>query len=400
MQRPIRVCFYNTDNTTGEQIRRALRDTPHLQVVAEPSNPDALRHYIDEAQADMVLMNLDPDVDQVLETVGFLVRLAPEMGIIGVSQRTDPQTIIKAMRAGCTQFVCSPIEIGDLNNAADRIMATRITSSLRSRRVCVVGSAGGVGATTIACNLASELAQVTDRPSALVELNLEFGDVACAFDCEPDYSVADLCTDGADLDRTIVEAAMHKVSAKLHLLARPQRMEDAHRVAPELVGRLLGLLAEIYANVILDLPRGFNFFNAAAVDRADLILIIAQLSVPSIRNAQRIHELFLQMNIAEEKVELVLNRCKADFERITPSDVERQFGRRIFAKIPNDYRRVGASLDLGQPILTDSPKSPARLAIHEMARKIANEPESDEPASAQRKKGLLGRLWGRKQTVG
>ena len=142
-----------------------------------------------------------------------------------------------------------------------------------------------------------------------------------------------------------------------------------------------------------------NFFNAAAVDQADLILIIAQLSVPSIRNAQRIHELFLQMNTAEEKVELVLNRCKADFERITPGDVERQFGRRLFAGIPNDYRRIRASLDLGQPILTDSPKSPARLAIHEMARKIANESMSAEAASAGRK-GLLGRLWGKKQTVG
>jgi pilus assembly protein CpaE len=398
MQRAIRVCFYNTDEASGEQIRNALQDIPQVQVVAESSEWHELRDSISATPVDMVLVNLDPDIEQSLKIVQFIVQAAPEMGIIGVSGESDPQTIIRAMRTGCTQFVCSPIEIDDLNNAIARITATRTQSPSLCRRICVVGSTGGVGATTIACNLALELAQVTERPCALVDLNLEFGDVAAAFDCKPAYSVADLCADGGELDGTIVDSAMHRLPGNMHLLARPQNMEDAHRVAPELVERLLNLLTETYQNVVLDLPRGFNFFNAAAVDRADLILIVAQLSVPSIRNARRVHELFLQMNVAEDNLQIVLNRYKAEFERITLADVEQHFARPVFALIPNDYRRVRASLDLGQPILADSPKSPARLAINEMARKIASESRSHDFEGADRK-GFFGRLWNKKQPV-
>ncbi len=396
MPRAMRICLYSTDDATGAQIRHALRDLLHLRVVTESSQWEEVRDCVNGNQVDMVLVDLDPDLDQALQTVQLIVRLSPEMGIIGVSARSDPQTIIKAMRAGCSQFVCSPIETDDLNNAIARIESTRMTVVDLSRRICVIGSTGGMGVTTLACNLALELTHLTDRPSALVDLNLEFGDVACAFDCKPKYSVADLAGDGADIDRGVVEAAMHVLPCNVHLLARPESIEDAHRVAPEAVERLLDLLASIYPNVVLDLPRGFNFFNAAAVNRADLILIVAQLSVPSIRNARRVYELLIQMRADPEKVEIVLNRCKADFERITPDDVERHFARRIFGMIPNDYRRVQASKDLGHPMLVDSPNSPARMAIHEMAKKIATELKSDEAALPQRK-GLLGRLWGKKQ---
>ena len=398
MHRHVRVCFFNTDADTGEQIRRALTNLPRLQVVNQVPTWDQLSKCISTTRPDMVLVNLDPDLDGSLEVVQCLVRQVPDIGIIGISGRNDPEAIIHAMRAGCGQFVCSPIETDDLESAIARIQATRANVVHTSRRVCVVGSTGGVGATTIACNLAIELSHLTDRPAALVDLNLEFGDVACAFDCEPAYSVADLCRTGTELDRTIIESAMHALPCDVHVLARPDSTRDAQEVAPENVEKLLEFLASMYANVIVDLPRGFNFFSAAAIEHANLVLVVAQLSVPSIRNASRIYQLLKQMGANMDSVEVVLNRCKADYERINPTDVAEHFGRPVFGTIPNDYRRVMASLDLGQPILTDSPRSPARMAIYEMAKKIASDPLDDEPGSDQRK-GLFGRLWGRKEPV-
>lgn len=396
MQRRLRVCLYNTDEGTGEQIHRALGEMPHLEVIAEVPDWDRLRDCVNSTQADMILVNLDADFNENLQIVQFLVRLAPGIGIIGVSGRNDPQSIIQAMRAGCTQFVCSPIETEDLASAITRVQATRMSVAHTSYRICAVGSAGGVGATTVACNLALELGHLIDRPSALVDLNLEFGDAACAFDCEPSYSVADLCRGGTELDPTIIEAAMHVLPCNVHLLGRPERVQDAHEVAPESVARLLEFLGTIYANVVIDLPRGFNFFSAAAIERTDLVLVVAQLSVPSIRNASRIYQLLKQMGANMDTVEIVLNRCNADYERITPADVEQHFGRPVFGAIPNDYQRVMASLDFGHPILADSPRSPARVAIQEMAKKIASKFRTEEADPPQRK-GLFSRLWGRKE---
>ena len=182
----------------------------------------------------------------------------------------------------------------------------------------------------------------------------------------------------------------------MHLLARPERVEDGRQVAPESVERLLQLLEGMYSNVIIDLPRSFNFFSSAAVDRADLNLVVAQLSVPSVRNAYRVYELLLQMGAEEDRIELVLNRYNADHERVRVEDVERHFGRPVFAKIPNDYLQVMTALDFGHPIQANAPTSPARVAIQEMAKKIAGEFRSGDAVASKgsSKKGLFQRIWG------
>ncbi|MCP4245685.1 MAG: MinD/ParA family protein [bacterium] len=399
MERAVRVCFFNTDDTTGKQIRDTIVEMPSLVVVLEAAEWEDLSDAIKTGKVDLVVANLEPDLGEALLVVQQITRVNPGIGVVGISQSKDPQAIIAAMRAGCSQFVCAPVEPDDLESAVDRIQATRKTVVHTSRRICLVGSSGGVGVTTLACNLAMELTHLTDRPSALIDLNLEFGDVACAFDCKPAYSVADLCSDDTEIDRTMVEAAMHVLPCNVHLLPRPERIESAHQVAPEGVTRLLDTLATIYPNVVIDLPRGMSFFSAAAVDQVDLILIVAQLSVSAIRNATRIYELLLQMNADPEKIEIVLNRCKADFEKINPDDVESHFRKPIFAMIPNDYRRVRASQDFGQPILVESPNSPARMAISELAKKITTELH-DEEASPSPRKGLFGRLWSKKEPNG
>jgi pilus assembly protein CpaE len=398
MLRRVRFCFYSTDQGTAQSIRNALDDTLHLRVIKEVSDWPDLRDFLDASEVEMVLVNLDPDPQETLQVVQQLVRLVPDMGILGVSASTDPQSIIQAMRAGCTQFVCSPVDTADLNNAVARIQATRKHVDHTSRRICVVGSAGGVGVTTIACNLALELAHLTERPSALVDLNLEFGDVACAFDCKPAYSVADLCRTGTELDRTMVESAMHVLPCDVHLLGRPEQLQDAHEVAPESVEKLLEMLGGTYANVVIDLPRGFSFFSAVAIERADLVLIIAQLTVHSVRNASRIYELLRHMGADIDRLEVVLNRCKAEFERITPEDVEKHFARPVFGMIPNDYRRVAASLDLGNPSRANAPKNSACVAIQNMAKKIASELQGVEAVTPQ-PRGLFGRLWGKKESA-
>ena len=398
MQRIIHTCVYNTADRSTDPFPLVLQELPDVQVVCEASSWEQVRECIGNTRVDLVLANLDPEVEAALQVVQLVVRTTPEMGVIGVSSQTDPQTIIKAMRMGCTQFVCAPIEVPDLENAISRIEATRMNVVQKSQRICLIGSAGGVGVTTIACNLALELGHLTERPAALVDLNLDFGDAAGAFDVSPRYTVADVCKSDDDLDRTMVEAAMVALPCNVHLLGRPAKLEDAHLVCPEGISQVLQVLSGIYTNVVVDLPRACSTGNAAAIEGADFVLVVAQLQVPSIRNAHRVVESLLQMGAYEDKIELVINRSKADHERISVPDVEESFGRPVFAMIPNDYRSVAAALDLGHPILADAPSSPARIAIHEMAAKIAKESTNECPASVRRK-GLFARLLGKKETL-
>lgn len=397
MQRTIQACLYSTDPQTGEHILESLAQMTRVEVVAAVGSWDALRERLNNANLDLVIANLDPNYEEALKVVQQASRMAPEVGLLGVSTQTDPKVIINAMRLGCTQFVCAPIDQPDLETAIQRIEATRVSVVPASKRVCVIGSAGGVGATAIACNLAIELTSLSERPAGLVDLNLDFGDAAATFDVAPKYTVVDICKGDTDLDRTMVEAAMHELPCNVHVLARPHRLEDAHLVTPEGIGRVLELLSNMYPYVVVDLPRACTTGNATAIERADHVLVIAQLSVASIRNAHRMVESLLQMGAEEDKLEVVINRYKADHQRIRVADVEESFGRPVFATIPNDYRCVAAALDLGHPIMTNAPQSPARVAIYEMARKIAQGGPDQEDTSSPERKSILGRLWGKRE---
>jgi pilus assembly protein CpaE len=320
------------------------------------------------------------------------------VSVLGVSRRTDPQTIISAMRAGCGQFVTWPIEVNDLNEAIERIRSSRVQTVQTSKRICIVGSAGGAGATTIACNLAIELGHLAGLRSALVDMNLEFGDVCASFDCAPSFSVADACREGVEIDRLLLSKAMLELPCQVSILAAPKTIQEVHEIVPENIASMFKVMAGVFPYVVADLPRSYAYLSCAALEDADYVLIVTQLGVPFIRNASRIIEYLKSLGVSDKHVEIVLNRCNSAIDRITPEDVAAHFGKPIFAMVPNDYRRVQSALDLGHPIVADAPSSPARLAIRKMARKIAGVEEQEE-SPAETTISFLGKLLRRSNKV-
>src|SRR5690606_18013651 len=160
-----------------------------------------------------------------------------------------------------------------------------------------------------------ELAHLVNRRTMLADLNLEFGDVACAFDCSPSFSVADVCRDDVDIDRVLISQALHELPCNISLLCRPERPEDGHHVTPNGVSSMLRVVSEMFPFVVIDLPRSTNPVSLAALSDADQVLIVTQLGVPFIRNATRVYECLRAANIPEDSIQIVLNRCKSVYER-------------------------------------------------------------------------------------
>ena len=392
MAADLRICLFDEVHSESAPLDQPFRQIEGLEIVDTVSAWETLHACLIRGSVDVVAVNLDGETG--LDIVHRIAKLPVECPIIGVSSATDSSFIIGAMRAGCAQYVCWPIDREDLTNALQRIRP-RLKTAHSSKRICVVGSSGGAGATTIACNLAIELAHLTERRTALVDMNLEYGDVCCAFDCTPKYTIADICCGDTEIDHDTLGAALHELPCNISILARPERVEDARDVTPEGIEQMLGMLSESFSHVVVDMPRGHSFLGAVGTDRAASILIVAQLAVPFIRNATRIYQCLAEMGVNEERIQIVLNRCNADFERITVKDVEEHFNRPIFGIIPNDYQFVSAALDLGHPIGADAPASRARSAIREMAKKLA--PEYVRAGSPDANAGFLGKLLRRKQ---
>ncbi len=396
MTNPLRVYFYDSSAGDETPLRKPFEQLSGVMLLGAASSWPELRDALRRALPDLIVVNLDSGQGMDLDIVQRVAEVSPSCSIIGVSHHADGQNIIAAMRAGCSQFVCWPIDQADLTAAVGRIRAARTVSPAhKSKRICIVGAAGGSGATTIACNLAMELAHISARRCALVDLNLEFGDVAGAFDCTPRFTVVDACDAGGELDRTLMSKALHELPCNVSILARPEKLEDGQRVTPESVLTTLHVLSEMFPYVVADVPRSFGGVTGAALRDADHVLIVTQLGVPFIRNASRLYAGLRDLGIAEEALEIVLNRCKSVYERIKPDDVEAHFGKPIFATIPNDYRHVQSALDFGHPIVADAPNTPARLAIEQMARKIAGPKEAAGEETQAQSGGLFTRFWPR-----
>jgi pilus assembly protein CpaE len=399
MATSLRVGLFDEVRSLDRPFRTPFERFGGLEIVGECSSWQDLQVLLTASRLDAAIINLDgPDRKTGENIIRRITELAPQCGIIGVSQNADPDAIIAAMRAGCQQFVRWPVDADDLKAALDRVCRSRVSVSGKCRTIGVIGSSGGAGATTIACNLAMELAHATEMECALIDMDLQYGDVACAFDVLPLHSIADVCVSGTEVDRTLLETAMLKLPSNVSILARPEDLESAEEISAEVVGEMFRVLGQLFPFVVVDLPRYFSPTVHAAMDAVDRLLIVSQLTVPHLRHATRIYEALLQWGASDEQVDILLNRYNPHFDRLRPDEVEEHFRRPPIGIIPNDYKRIGASRDIGHPIMADSPNSPARLAIQEVARRLAGEHVGEEQLRSD-KGGVFGMFRRRRSTT-
>ncbi len=391
MSNLLHVCIYNMEPESSKPLQDQVTALNFVRLVAEVGNAEALAKTLHQTTVNLIFFHLDPNPEAVMEVIDHVSTKYPELALIAVSHLTDPEAILAPMRAGCDQFVCEPIDHNDLANAVARVASRRLLSNTKSRCICVVGSSGGAGTTSIACNLALEIGNLADRDCALVDLDLQFGDVALNFDCEPRYTIHDLAESGNELDRSILATTVTTLPCKVALLSRPDTIEQQEAITPEVIHRVIELMALVYENVVIDVPGRFDIQTIAAMGQADLILIVCQLQVPSLRNAKRFYETLTRMGVPEERIEVVINRSDGKSGRLTERDVEETLKKPVFAIIPNDYQFVARSIDFGRPIAALDRNSPVRAAIRKMARKIVTGPVV-KTAEKEARKGLFSRL--------
>ena len=391
MSSTLQVCLYNAEPESSKDLQGHIAALNFVRLVAEVDTPESLAAALADSGIHLVFFHLDPDPPKVIELIDQVSQRFPELAMIALSHETGPEAILGPIRAGCDQFVCEPIEYADLAAAVGRIASKRLLSRSKSRCICLTGVSGGSGVTSIACNLAMEIAQLTNKKCALVDLDLQFGNIAFNFDCEPQYTLHDAAVAGGDLDRGMLENILTQLSGEVAILARPKLVEQSELVTADRVHHVIELLTTIHENIVVDLPRRISRCNLAALEQADVVLIICQLLVPSIRNASRYVESLTRAGIPEDRIEVIVNRGDSSGGRITIKDLEDLTKKPIFAAIPSDYQFVARSLDFGKPIAGHEQNNAVRTEIRRIAHKLVSGP-SPEAAQRDTRRGFLSRL--------
>ncbi len=415
----IRVVIVDDIPETRENVRKLLQFENDFEVVGVARTGREGIELTKETKPDVVLMDINmPDIDGIVATETIRKNI-PFTQIVILSVQGDPNYMRRAMMAGARDFLTKPPSVDELTSAirkAGRMAqderakvparvpagtgaAVATTPDLSFGKVVTVYSPkGGTGCTMLAVNLAMTLHNEETRVM-LVDSNLQFGDVAVFLNEQGKNSVADLASRADELDPEFVEeVAINHAATGMKILPSPSRPEYAESVTGEQFAKVLQYLRRLYAYIVVDTSSTMDDVTLAAVDSSDLVILLTNQDIPSIKNARLFLDLADVLKISRKRVLFVMNKFDKRIA-ITPERIGESFKHEISAVLPYDERTVIPSINRGRPFILEDksrPISRALLALAEIVRQrlvelSAMESEADKVMIGDGKKRFIKR---------
>jgi len=392
---------------TREDIKRLLYFEEDISVVGEAGSGEEALRMAEELHPDVVLMDINmPGMDGITASEAISNKL-PDTAIVIISIQGEPEYLRKAMAAGARDYLVKPFSSSELAETIRRVSnsykmraarasappvtGTQPEENPPARRIVVVfSSKGGVGKTTISCNLAVCLAQETRHKVALVDLNLQGGDVAVMLNLSPKGTIAELVQEEDRLEYSLVNTYLAPHISGLKILPAPLQPEQAEVVTAGHVEEILTLLKNHYDIVIVDTSPLFNDLNLIALELADDILLTFTRDLPAIKHVKTDLEVLDTLNLSR-KVKLVLNQSTLDYG-IKISDLEKSLNASPAAILPYDEKTVLSSINKGHPFVMTQANSKIAQSIKNFAREF-DLPKADSNTGHAPKKSFFSKLF-------
>jgi pilus assembly protein CpaE len=401
----IRVLIVDDVSETRENVRKLLQFESDVDVVGVARTGKEAIQLSQDLQPDVVLMDINmPDMDGISATEAIRAK-QPTTQVVILSVQGDQNYMRRAMLAGARDFLTKPPMGDELISAIRRAGAMAQSERAKSiqipiapvmgsvvsmvgygapkgKIVTVYSPKGGAGCTTLAVNLALTLHN-QDTQVALVDGNLQFGDVAVFMNEQGKNTIVDLAPRAEELDPEIVEEVMLKHAASgLHILAAPSRPEYAEKVSSGQFTKVLEYLRQMYAYVIVDTATVLTDVTLAAIDASDLVVLVTTQDIPSIKNCRLFLDLSQTMGIERERILFVMNRFDKRIN-ITPDRVTENLKQEVISVIPLDEQTVTKAVNRGVPFVLDNKNQPAARGIFSLAEsiraRVAAQESADEP---------------------
>ncbi|QEG20977.1 AAA family ATPase [Mariniblastus fucicola] len=397
MSGTLRISICDPDETSRENLKKFLIGMDKVWLEADCSRYEFFREIVGETTPDVAIIAIDGDTERALSLVADISQEHPTCGVIVVSSVTDGQLILRAMRSGAREFLNSPVQLDELMGALDRVSSNGSGSGQRSKSgviIPVAGASGGVGATSIAVNMAVSLAQNPERSVVLVDLDLALGDADIFLDLMAEYTLLDVAQNIARLDLALLRKSLTKHQSGVYLLPRPVQIEDNASISEDDLRKVLGLLKASFSHVIVDLSKSYNRLDMVALEASTYVMLLTQLDLPCLRNVVRLLASFERYEGVSERVKVVVNRAGLEKSQISLEKAEKTIGGEIYARISNNYAVISECRNNGIPLLEQAPKAAITQQITELGDRLSGDSSSSVALDddAKEKKGWLNFL--------
>lgn len=400
----IRVMIVDDVSETRENVRKLLQFESDVDVVGVARTGKEAIQLSQEFNPDVVLMDINmPDMDGITATEAIRSK-QPAVQVVILSVQSDQNYMRRAMLAGARDFLTKPPMGDELISAirragamaqSERAKSAQVHAAIpamstgnvaagfglpKGKIVTVYSPKGGAGTTTLAVNLALTLHN-EDTRVALVDGNLQFGDVAVFVNEQGKNTITELAPRADELDPEIVEEVMVKHSASgVHILAAPSRPEYAEKVSSAQFAKVLEYLRQLYAYVVVDTSSYLTDITLSAIDVSDLIVLVTTQDIPAIKNCRLFLDLLQTMGVERGRILFTMNRFDKRIN-ITPERVAENLKQEVSSVIPLDEQTVVKAVNRGVPFVLDSKNQPAARGVFSLAEGVRARVAAFESAS-------------------
>jgi len=333
--------------------------------------------------AELVVVELHGGDPRSMQRLTVLRSQRPALPLIVAMRGADLATARALIRQGVDDVIALPLDRTEFSDAVTGILAKTTRAAEKGERlapvVAVAQSVGGIGATTVATHLAHHLGERSGvRGACLIDLDLQFGNAASYLGANPSLTMDDLLAAGKRIDGQLLRTVAAPGGERVAVIAAPERIAPLETVDTDQLLRVLDVARREYDHVVLDLPGNWANWTLSAIDKADIILLVIDLSVGSLRQARRRLTLFEETGIEPSRIRIVANRVeKRLFRTIGVQDAADALHYPVMATINSDYPVVQSAHDQGVLVSGIARRNRVAVDLAALAATVADQLHKD-----------------------
>ncbi|MHB8572684.1 MAG: AAA family ATPase [Candidatus Dormibacteria bacterium] len=395
--------------STLETLQKLLAFEDDIRVIAVARDGQEALEAARQHHPDVILMDVNMPVMDGIQATEVLVREEPRSPVIIMSVQGEREYLRRAMQAGAREFLIKPFSGDELVASIRRVhQLERKKEAFQAQAapvvddeepggveappdpvgpqvVLVFSGKGGVGKSLVASNLAAGIAGETGARVALVDLDLQFGDLGVMLNLDAVHAITQLVEEQGGVDADFLETVMADGPQGIKVLLAPVSPELADLVTGDHIRHVFSMLRETFQVIVVDTSSHLGEATLEAIDHADRVVLLSTLSLPAIKEAKLALKILQSLNVAQEKILLVLNRSESHSD-FNAASVENTLKFPISLQLPSDARLAMASIHRGVPIVTMSPESEFSQRIRELVGLVAPGVAAAAPQRQNRKR--------------
>ena len=369
MSAPIRILVAVDDGVESEIVNASLPSDNGVQIVGVIDGLQESWQTLQEVPTDLLAVVCGDYSDRAITLIDGAVKQRPERPVVVLSDGSPNGFVKRVFEVGADDIVSLPANPEQIAFAFQKAIVRKQGTAgaggvALAPMVCVLGPKGGTGKTLTACNLAVALAGAGNRV-AIVDLDLQFGDVALSLGLAPERTIYDLAKSGGSLDADKVAGYLAEHPSGVRVLVAPTRPDHAGAITTEFLREVYAALRAAHDFVIVDTPPGFTPEVIASIDSSSHVCVVGMLDSLSLKNTKLGLETLELMGYSRERTRFVLNRADSRVG-ITRDDVVAIVGRTPDVLVPSD-RDIPRSVNEGTPIVQAGRRSDAAKAFGQLA---------------------------------